>query len=174
MDKKEKVSEVYFSKLASLELFKNYAVLFVFYIFWMVVCLILYQFLLLFFSEKLSHTILSMMVAVPAGIYFVLPLVILAGIAIFAFRNKSEVITISELIICAFDYGIDCVNEAQIRNKSFYQLKGEFQYFDHSFRLGKKLFWMTIFQPVMLKRIKRNFLLSTVLGIVLIIAIYKV
>ena len=66
MDKKENVSEVYFLKLASFEIFKNYAVLFVFYIFWMVMCLILYQFFLLFFSEKLSHTILSMMVTVPA------------------------------------------------------------------------------------------------------------
>lgn len=173
MDKKEKVSEVYFSKLASLELFRNYAVLFVFYIFWMVVCFILYQFLLLFFSEKLSHTILSMMVTVPAGIYFVLPLLMLVDIIIFAFRNESEVITISELIICAFDYGIDCVDETQIRNKSFFQLKGEFQYFDHSFRLGKKLFWMTIFQPVMLKRIKRSFAWSMILGILVIIAIYK-
>lgn len=174
MDKKEKVSKVYFSKLASLEVFKNYIVLFILFAFWMVVCAIVYQFLRFFFSDKLSFTILRMMFTIPAGIIFFLPIVMLCDVICFGWRNESEVITAPGLAICAFDYGIDCVDEALIKNKGFYQLKSEFEYFDHSLKLGKKFFWLTIFQPIILKRIKRNFLLSTVLGIVLIIAIYKV
>ncbi|MDO8260873.1 MAG: hypothetical protein Q7T50_05275 [Candidatus Magasanikbacteria bacterium] len=156
MDKKAKVSGMYLLKLASHELFKNYAVLFVIFTFWIVVCATVYQFLKLFLSDKHSLTILSMIFTIPAGIIWFLPLVMLWDIIRFAGRNASEVITASELIICAFDYGIDCADETLIKNKSFYQLKSEFQNSE----------------PFMLKRIKRNVHLAAFFGMCLIIYIH--
>ena len=155
--KKESVSKSDLLKIAAKELFQNYAVLYVLYVFWLVFSVFVFQISRIFFSIETSLVFFRMIGVIPAGIFYVMPLVMMWGIIRFAGRNESDVITASELMICAFDYGIDCADEALIKNKNFHEIKREFQ----------------DFEPFMFKRMKRNFLWSMMFGMVVIIAIYK-
>lgn len=155
---KEKVSGGYLMKMGTKELFQSYVVLSIFYILWFVACIVVYHFFRLIFSDQTSLVIFRMLTSIPAGIFYVMPLVMMWDVIRFACKNKSEVITAPELVICAFDYGIDCVDETMIKNKSFNEIKKEFKEAE----------------PFMIKRMKRNFLCSMILGMAVIIAIYKV